>query len=256
MSEWNTEITSIKPNEILVRGYAVEEMMEKLSYAEAVYLIIKGELPSKGAGRVFQATLVSSIDHGATPPSALATMNSTSTGAPLNAAIASGILAINKSHGGAIEDSMKLFVEAGEYCGHVLDETKIKEFVEKKFEMKFRFPGLGHRVHTEDPRSTKLAEICFENLPEEKLFYIKVAKLIEDKIFEIKGKKLPVNVDGMIGAVLLALEIPAELANGIFMISRVPGLLAHYYEEKKTQKPMRNIDQKSAIYTGHEKRRI
>ena len=60
----------------------------------------------------------------------------------------------------------------------------------------------------------------------------------------------------MIGAVLLALDIPAELANGIFMISRVPGLMAHYVEEKTTQKPMRNIDQKAAIYNGHEKRKI
>jgi citrate synthase len=256
MSEWGTEITSIKPNEILVRGYAVEEIMGRLSYAETVYLILKGDLPSEKEGIVFQAVLVSSIDHGVTPPSALATMNATSTGAPLNAAVASGILAINKSHGGAIEDSMKFFSEAGDFCGGVIDEAKIAEFIQKKLDSKYRFPGLGHRIHTEDPRSTKLAEICFANLTEEKLFYIKLAKMIENKIFEIKGTKLPVNVDGMIGAVLLALEIPGELANGIFMISRVPGLIAHYYEEKKTQKPMRNIDQKSAVYTGKEKRRV
>lgn len=256
MNEWSTKITSIKPNEILVRGYAVEEIMEKLSYAETVYLIIKGELPSPEEGKVFQAVLTSSIDHGVTPPSALATLNSTSTGAPLNAAIASGILAINSFHGGAIEDCMKLLVKAAEYTGHTLDPEKIEQFVKEKFEQKFKFPGFGHRVHTDDPRSIKLTELCMKNLKEEKLFYIKLAKMIEEKIFAVKGTKLPVNVDGMIGAVLLALEIPGELANGIFMISRVPGLLAHYYEEKKTQKPMRNIDQKSAVYDGPAKRSI
>ncbi|HNW82137.1 MAG TPA: citryl-CoA lyase [bacterium] len=256
MSEWNTKITSIKPNEILIRGYAVEEIMEKLSYAEVVYLIIKGELPTPEEGRVFQAVLTSSVDHGVTPPSALATLNSTSTGAPLNAAVASGLLAINSFHGGAIEDSMKLYLKAAEFTGNTLDESKIEEFVKMKFEQKFKFPGFGHRVHTEDPRSIKLTELCMKNLPENKLFYIKLAKIIEEKIFTAKGIKLPVNVDGMIGAVLLALEIPAELANGIFMISRVPGLLAHYYEEKKTQKPMRNIDQKSAVYDGPSKRSI
>ncbi|MBR6422278.1 citryl-CoA lyase [bacterium] len=256
MAEWTTAVTSIKPNEILIRGYAIEDIMENLSYAETVYLILKGELPTKEEGRVFQAVLVSSVDHGVTPPSALATLNATSTGAPLNAAVASGLLAINAFHGGAIENTMKMLKAAAEYCGNELDEAKVEEFVKMKFEQKFRFPGMGHRVHTEDPRSVKLAEICFKNLPEEKLFFIKLAKMIEANIFKVKGTKLPVNVDGMIGAVLLALDIPAELANGIFMISRVPGLMAHYVEEKTTQKPMRNIDQKAAIYNGHEKRKI
>ena len=256
MNEWNTEVTSIKPNEILVRGYAIEEIMEKLSFAETVYLILKGDLPSVGEGKVFQAVIVSSIDHGVTPPSALAALNSTSTGAPLNGAIASGILAINDFHGGAIKNAMKIFKESAEYCGHSLDDKKITEFVKTKMEQKFRFPGFGHRVHSEDPRSVKLTEICFENLDEEKLFYIKLAKKIEENIFNIKGKKLPVNVDGMIGAVLLALDFPMELANGIFMISRVPGLMAHFLEEKTTQKKMRKIDQKAAVYTGKEKRCI
>lgn len=256
MSEWNTKVTSIKPNEILIRGYAVEEIMEKLSYAEAVYLIIKGELPTPEEGKVFQAVLTSSIDHGVTPPSALATLNSTSTGAPLNAAVASGLLAINSFHGGAIEDSMKLLVKAAEFTAHTLDSDKVEQFVKTKFEQKFKFPGFGHRVHTEDPRSVKLTQMCMDNLNDNKLFYIKLAKMIEEKIFLIKGTKLPVNVDGMIGAVLLALEVPSELANGIFMISRVPGLLAHYYEEKTTQKPMRNIDQKSAVYNGNDKRSV
>jgi citrate synthase len=151
---------------------------------------------------------------------------------------------------------MTVFSEAAKYCDKKLDDEKITEFVQKKMDEKFRFPGFGHRVHSEDPRSTKLTEICFENLDEDKLFHIKLAKKIEDNILKIKGKKLPVNVDGMIGAVLLALDFPMELANGIFMISRVPGLMAHYLEEKTTQKPMRKIDQKSAVYSGKEKRSI
>ena len=63
-------------------------------------LVLKGELPAAGEGKVFGAILSSSIDHGVTPPSALATLNSASTGAPLNASVASGILSINKFHGG------------------------------------------------------------------------------------------------------------------------------------------------------------
>ena len=55
--------------------------------------------------------LVSSVDHGATPPSSLATRVVMSGGNPLNAAVAAGILAIGDSHGGAIEACARLFQE-------------------------------------------------------------------------------------------------------------------------------------------------
>ncbi len=57
------------------------------------------------------AILVSSVDHGVTPPSALATRVVRSGGNPLNAAVAAGVLAIGDSHGGAIEQCARLFQE-------------------------------------------------------------------------------------------------------------------------------------------------
>ncbi len=72
---WRTAITRIEPNEILIRGYAVDELMGRLSFAEAVYLILRGELPTPTMGKLFGAVLVSSIDHGVTPPSTLAARN-------------------------------------------------------------------------------------------------------------------------------------------------------------------------------------
>ena len=256
MSDWKTEITSIKENEILVRGYAIEDIMQKLSFAESIFLIIKGKLPTIEEGKVFNAVLCSSIDHGATPPSALATLNATSTGAPLNGALASGLLAINNFHGGAIQNAMNLFEEAFEYIGKEFNIKKIEEFVLFKFENNFRFPGFGHRVHKTDPRSIALFNICKENFSEEKMIYLNIAKEIENQIISIKRKKLPINVDGMIGAVLLTLDFPKELANGVFMMSRIPGLMAHFVEEKNTQKPMRHIEQKNVVYTGKEKTKI
>lgn len=256
MTEWKTEVTSIQKNEILVRGYPIEQIMETLSFSETVFLVLKGELPAAGEGKVFGAILSSSIDHGVTPPSALATLNSASTGAPLNAAVASGILSINKFHGGAVEDAMKLFAEAAKFSGDTADKAKIHEFVKKKLDEDFRFPGFGHRVHTADPRSIKLGEMAKAELSAEKLLYVEIADEIEKAMEAIKGKKLPVNVDGMIGAVLLGLGFRPEIANGIFMISRVPGLIAHFFEEKTTQKPMRQIIQSEAVYSGAAKKNI
>jgi citrate synthase len=64
-------ITRIEPNKVAVRGYDIAELMGRVSFGAAVYLILTGELPSPAVARLMDAILVSSIDHGATPPSAL-----------------------------------------------------------------------------------------------------------------------------------------------------------------------------------------
>src|SRR3979411_285470 len=101
---WNTAVTRIEPNRVAVRGYDIAELMGRASFGAAVYLILTGELPPPAIGRLMDAILVSSIDHGATPPSALAARTVVSTGASLSASVAAGIMSINRHHGGAIED--------------------------------------------------------------------------------------------------------------------------------------------------------
>ena len=82
--------------------------MGQISFSQAIYLALTGKLPSPEVGQVLDAIFVASIDHGATPPSALAARTSASTGAPFNAAVAAGLLSINKYHGGAVEDCMRM----------------------------------------------------------------------------------------------------------------------------------------------------
>src|SRR5438477_1795473 len=99
---WNSAITRIEPNRVTVRGYDIAELMGRASFGSAVYLILTGELPSPAIGRLMDAILVASIDHGTTPPSALAARTVASTGASLSAAVAAGIMSINRHHGGGI----------------------------------------------------------------------------------------------------------------------------------------------------------
>ena len=49
---WQTAITSIEQNAILIRGYALDEMMGRVSFADAVYLLLMGELPTPSIGRM------------------------------------------------------------------------------------------------------------------------------------------------------------------------------------------------------------
>jgi citrate synthase len=105
---WKTAITKVEPNKLLLRGYRIDELIGNISFSQAVFLAINGELPSEKQAKMIDAMLVSSVDHGVTPPSCLSARTIASAGAPLNAALAGGILAISKHHGGAIEDCMKM----------------------------------------------------------------------------------------------------------------------------------------------------
>ncbi|MCA9297217.1 MAG: hypothetical protein KC983_11885, partial [Phycisphaerales bacterium] len=64
------------------------------------------------------------------------------------------------------------------------------------------------------------------------------------------GKPLPINVDGAMGALLADLGFEPAVMNGIFMIARVPGLVAHVHEEHTRERPMRKIDPVNHTYDG------
>src|SRR5258707_13706966 len=95
---WQSSLTEIEPNKILIRGYPLDEMMGRLSFADAVYLLLMGELPTPAIGRMLNAVLVATLDHGVAPPSTLATRNVATSGAPLKDCVAAGILSFGPHH--------------------------------------------------------------------------------------------------------------------------------------------------------------
>ncbi len=246
---WKTSITEIKPNEVRLRGYRIDELMGSISFAEAVYLALKGELPPANVARMMNAILVSSIDHGASPPSALAARTVASTGASLNAAVAAGILSINRHHGGAIQDCMKVLqsgIDRVNQSGDAIDKIAAALVAEHKASGK-RIAGLGHRIHTDDPRTAKLFQLAQElGIARDG---VQMINAIQSSLEEA-GKALPINVDGAIAAVLLDLNIPSELANAMFFIARVPGLILQAHEEQTRERPMRRIHPTEILYDG------
>jgi len=246
---WTTAITSIQPNQVRLRGYRIDELMGRVTFGQAVYLALKGELPSPQVGRLMDAMLVSSIDHGATPPSALAARTAASTGASLTASIGAGVLSINRHHGGAIEDCMRLIVDGvgrldqgrapAEVAAEMLDELKAQGK---------RAPGFGHRIHTDDPRTRRLLALADEWGLSGK--GVTMAQALEDALEKSLGRRLPLNVDGALAALLVDLGFPPELGNAFFVIARVTGLAAHVQEEMARQRPMRAIHPTDHEYDG------
>jgi citrate synthase len=256
---WRTSLTAIEPNKILIRGYPLDEMMGRLGFAEAVYLLLMGELPTRSIGRMLNAVLVSSIDHGVTPPSTLATRNVATSGAPLKDCVAAGILAFGPHHGGDIESCMRFLdsgltqVRGGKTIQQAADAI-VHDCVVKQHEVP---PGFGHRYHTRDPRAARLFQMAMElELEGEHVRLIRAAERALDAYRERFERAMPVNVDGAIAAISADLGFAYELGNAIFLISRLPGLIAHAHEERTRQQPMRQIDPKDHDYDGARDRRL
>ncbi|MHB8056083.1 MAG: citryl-CoA lyase [Candidatus Aminicenantales bacterium] len=254
--KWPTAITEVKPNRIMARGYLIDELMGKITFAQAFYLVLKGELPSPEVGKLLDAIFVSSIDHGASPPSALAARTVASTGAELNAAVAAGILAINRFHGGAIEEGQRMFLAIAKKADAAGgDETAAAAAVLDEMKAKGkRASGFGHRLHTKDPRTAKLFGLAEELGLAGR--HVRIARLTESVLAAQTGKPLPINVDGAIAALLCDLGVAPEIGNAFFMIARVPGLVAHVNEEKTRMKSMRKIDPEDYVYDGPPERKI
>jgi len=260
---WTSAVTKIEPNRVAVRGYDIADLMGRVSFGSAVYLILKGELPGEGVGRLMDAILVSSIDHGCTPPSTLAARTVASTGGSLSSSVAAGILSINRHHGGAIEECARLLGELHSRSvaeGISLDDAAVGLVARIKGAGE-RIAGFGHRVHTKDPRTKRLFELAREaGLSENQGVgegggHIAAARAIE-RAFAAIGKPLPINVDGALGAILSDLGLDPRVFNGIFMMARTPGLVAHVTEERAREKPMRRIDPERHAYDGPPDREV
>jgi citrate synthase len=254
---WQTALTSIAPNSILIRGYPVDELMGRLSFADAVYLLLMGELPSPAIGRMLNAVLVSTLDHGVTPPSTLAARNVATSGAPLKDCVAAGILAFGPHHGGDIESCMR-FLDTG--LAMVRGGGSMQQAAETLVEGCLKDgqtpPGFGHRFHTRDPRAARLFQMALElELEGEHIRMIRAIERVLDARKEDAGQQ-PVNVDGAIAAISADLGFAYDLGNAIFLISRLPGLIAHAHEERARQAPMRQIDPKDHDYDGSGMRRL
>ncbi|MCG3123764.1 MAG: hypothetical protein GIKADHBN_02185 [Phycisphaerales bacterium] len=253
---WTTAITRIEPNKVAVRGRDIASLMGNASFGAAVYLILTGKLPDDATGKLMDAILVSSIDHGATPPSCLAARTVASTGAPLSQSVAAGIMSINRHHGGAIEDCARYLRRLTDTAraakgdlASALDAAADQEIARIK-STGDRISGFGHRIHTKDPRTARLFELAQQaGLRGEPGSHIAAARAIERAVARI-GCPLPINVDGAIGAILADMGLDPRVFNGIFMIARTPGLVAHVVEEQTREKPMRRIDPVNHAYDG------
>ena len=134
---------------------------------------------------------------------------------------------------------------------------KVGEFIKKAKDKNsgVKLMGFGHRVYKNyDPRAKLmqettrevLAEVGAENDPLLKLAMALEKIALEDDYFV--SRKLYPNVDFYSGIIYSALGIPRSMFTVMFAIGRMPGWIAHWWEQHKDKNS--RIARPRQIYTG------
>lgn len=241
--EFKTAISKMTADDMVIRGVRHSSLVASGPFSDAVFLLLSGRQPGPKESVLFGAMLTSVIDHGMGTASALSARFVASTGNPLNASVAAGVLALGDLHGGAIEQAMLLLTELR---GSGLP---LPDLIRSSLAAKRVLHGYGHKVYKEaDPRTALLIRLCDEQGFSSA--YLALAKEAEEAIAAAKGKRLVLNVDGCIAALLLEMGFSPAMGKGFFIIGRVPGLVAHAVEEREREKPVRRLDEEEIRYDG------
>ena len=117
-------------------------------------------------------------------------------------------------------------------------------------------PGLGHPLHKQaEPRAVTVRRLAIEL--DGWGVHGRLLDAIEAELAERKGRQIPINLAGALGAVLADLEFDPLVIGGLGAISYSIALLAHITEEIREGVPLRIIpDALGAHYAGPAERHL
>lgn len=229
---WETAISDIRPNHIVLRGVPIEELIGNLTYPEMLVFLVTGRRLTKAQSRLLEAVLVAGADHGPRAPSIAAARMAITCGITFNSAVATGLNTLGQYHGGAGEEAMRFFYQW---------ESKAKEMSEQELRNALRdyidhggiIPGYGHQLHERDPRTDRLIELAQQAYAGGTIGgqFVRLANLVQDVLQQAKNRPIALNIDGISAAIQCELGLPAEIAQGLFLVSRAIGVVAHVYEQ-------------------------
>jgi citrate synthase len=232
---WRTKIIDVEPNRIRFRGYAIEDLIGRIGFCDMIWLMTRGELPSEGQARLFEAALMAGVDHGPQAPSIAIARMAVTCGVGLNNAMGSAVNVLGDVHGGAGEQAVAVYqaIAARMDEGASLSEATSAEIDAFQASTGPYLPGFGHRFHTADPRSPRLLSLVDEAAAQEVVTgrFAAIGRQIEATIEERKGRKITMNIDGATAVIYAELGFPGPLARGLFCLSRSVGIMAHAWEQ-------------------------
>jgi citrate synthase len=231
-----TDIAWSEPEAIHVHGFSLcEDLLGKVNFGDLAFLEICARLPTDNESRMFNAVLVTCVEHGIVPSTLAARM--TYAGAPeaMQAAVAAGLLGLGSVFVGSTEGAAQLLAsslanENGTSAAELMDLAQ--RIVKMHRAQKKIIPGLGHPLHKPvDPRTERLFAIAQEtgfHGP-----YVDLVNAIGQAATLEFSKPMPVNATGAIGALCCEMGLEWRVSRGIGVMARAVGLVGHILEEAR-----------------------
>jgi citrate synthase len=230
-----SDIAWSTPDRIVVRGRDLPgEILGHMNLADFSFLQLTGREATPEQSRVYNALLITLVEHGLTPSAIAARM--TYAGAPesLQAAVAAGLCGLGSVFVGTTESAAAM-LHTALASGDVELEKTAEDIVADHRARKAIIPGMGHPFHKPiDPRTPRLFEIAEQNGLSGR--YVALLKLVGVEAERVYGRSLPINATGAIGALTNELGLPPKVVRGLGVMARAIGLVGHILEE--SEQPM------------------
>lgn len=230
-----TDIGSSTPDSITVFGRDfTTEILGHLSFGDMAFLELTTRTPTPSESIMFNAMLVTLVEHGLTPSSLVARL--TILGAPeaLQAAVAAGLCGLGTVFVGSIEGTAKMLYSAMQTPDPAVDVAAVARSVVDEFEAGREIvPGIGHPFHKPiDPRTPRLLELARQTGFDGP--YVALIQAIATEAERRKGKSLPVNATGVLGALCCEMGLDGRICRGLGVMARAVGLVGHILEELRS----------------------
>ena len=234
---WRTSIIDMEPGKIAFRGRAIEDLIGNITFPQMIWLMVRGDLPTKEQAALFEAALVAGVDHGPQAPSIAAARMAATCGVGLNNAMATAINMLGDVHGGAGEQCAELYFGISDKIdnGIALLDAVNEGLDEWRQEYGKYVSGFGHRFHKPvDPRAPRLMALVKDAARDGTVSgrFAEIGEAVRDQIGKQRGDRpIAMNIDGATAVIFCELGFPTPLSRGLFCLSRSVGVLAHAWEQ-------------------------
>ena len=236
-NEIRSDIAYSRPDRIVIRGKDLaQDILGQMNLGDFAYFQLTGKTATPAQSRVFNAVLITLVEHGMTPSAIAARL--TYAGAPesLQAAVAAGLCGLGTVFVGTTEGSARMLYEAFEQAGDNPDLDQLAANTVADYRARKQIiPGIGHPIHKPiDPRTPRLFKIAEDNGMSGK--HIALMQHIGAEAERASGKVLPINATGALGAICCEFGFPWKIVRGFGVMARAIGLVGHIMEE--SERPM------------------
>jgi citrate synthase len=222
------------PDRIVVRGLDLPgEILGRLDFGDMAFLELTGRRPKPEESRMFNAMVVTLVEHGITPSALAARL--TYLGAPeaMQAAVAAGLCGLGSVFVGSTEGCARMLKDALPDPAAPADLPALADRIVADHRARRQIvPGIGHPVHKPvDPRVPRLFEIARECGFHGR--YCELVALVQAEAERASRKSLPLNATGAIGALCCEMGFDWKICRGLGVMARAVGLVGHILEESR-----------------------